>query len=243
RRAGLAAAGPSRARSQGQDRASRGGTREPGAPTVCRGGGVARWTRGAGSEGTGSLRLCHGGERQRGEGGDGAARVVGAERRDREDPLRRDAASWRSLSRSLRPGGRSVAGAAARAGLLARAVERAAAQARGGTPAACHGLGDSECPSRQSRLARHPAGLEAARQALVVRRGPPPGGRDRRRLGRLAKGQRVTVTARSRFAVIFFTILIDLIGFGIIIPILPYYAQRLGAGGFGLGALLAVFSG
>ncbi|HYU36464.1 MAG TPA: MFS transporter [Gemmatimonadales bacterium] len=49
-------------------------------------------------------------------------------------------------------------------------------------------------------------------------------------------------SARSRFAVIFFTILIDLIGFGIIIPILPYYAQRLGAGGFGLGALLAVFS-
>jgi len=49
-------------------------------------------------------------------------------------------------------------------------------------------------------------------------------------------------TTRSRFAVIFFTILIDLIGFGIIIPILPYYAQRLGAGGFELGALLAVFS-
>ena len=48
--------------------------------------------------------------------------------------------------------------------------------------------------------------------------------------------------ARSRIAVIFFTILIDLIGFGIIIPILPYYAQRLGAGGFGLGALLGVFS-
>ena len=36
--------------------------------------------------------------------------------------------------------------------------------------------------------------------------------------------------ARSRFAVIFFTVVIDLIGFGIIIPILPYYAQRLGAG-------------
>lgn len=48
--------------------------------------------------------------------------------------------------------------------------------------------------------------------------------------------------ARSRFAVIFFTVLIDLIGFGIIIPILPYYAQRLGAGGLGLGALLGVFS-
>src|SRR6266705_1855807 len=48
--------------------------------------------------------------------------------------------------------------------------------------------------------------------------------------------------ARSRFVVIFFTVLIDLIGFGIIIPILPYYAQRLGAGGLGLGALLGVFS-
>src|SRR5437667_9506036 len=47
---------------------------------------------------------------------------------------------------------------------------------------------------------------------------------------------------RSRVAVIFFTVLIDLIGFGIIIPILPYYAQRLGAGGLGLGALLGVFS-
>lgn len=48
--------------------------------------------------------------------------------------------------------------------------------------------------------------------------------------------------ARPRFAVIFFTVLIDLIGFGIIIPILPYYAQRFGAGGLGLGALLGVFS-
>src|SRR5437867_12012450 len=49
-------------------------------------------------------------------------------------------------------------------------------------------------------------------------------------------------TARYRFAVIFFTIIIALNGFGIIIPILPYYALRLGAGGFELGALLAVFS-
>jgi len=49
-------------------------------------------------------------------------------------------------------------------------------------------------------------------------------------------------TARGRYGVIFFTILIDLIGFGIIIPILPYYAQRLGAGGLGLGALLGVYS-
>src|SRR5260370_1201221 len=48
---------------------------------------------------------------------------------------------------------------------------------------------------------------------------------------------------RNRFAILFFTVLIDLIGFGIIIPILPYYAQRLGAGGLGLGALLGAFSG
>src|SRR6266567_3704156 len=48
--------------------------------------------------------------------------------------------------------------------------------------------------------------------------------------------------ARSRLSVIFFTVLIDLIGFGIIIPILPYYAQRLGAGGLGLGALMGVYS-
>lgn len=48
--------------------------------------------------------------------------------------------------------------------------------------------------------------------------------------------------ARSRLAVIFVTVLVDLIGFGIIIPILPYYAQRLGAGGMGLGVLLAVYS-
>src|SRR5260370_7908509 len=48
---------------------------------------------------------------------------------------------------------------------------------------------------------------------------------------------------RARFAIIFVTVLIDLIGFGIIIPILPYYAQRLRAGGLGLGALLGAFSG
>jgi len=48
--------------------------------------------------------------------------------------------------------------------------------------------------------------------------------------------------SRSRLSAIFFTVLVDLIGFGIIIPILPYYAQRLGAGGFGLGALMGVYS-
>ena len=48
--------------------------------------------------------------------------------------------------------------------------------------------------------------------------------------------------SRSRLGIIFLTVLIDLIGFGIIIPILPYYAQRLGANGFHLGLLLGVYS-
>lgn len=47
---------------------------------------------------------------------------------------------------------------------------------------------------------------------------------------------------RSRFAVIFFTVLIDLIGFGIVLPILPFYAQRFGAAGLGYGAVVGVFS-
>ena len=49
-------------------------------------------------------------------------------------------------------------------------------------------------------------------------------------------------SSRARFGIIFLTVVIDLIGYGIIIPILPYYAQRLGAGGIGLGALLGVYS-
>jgi DHA1 family tetracycline resistance protein-like MFS transporter len=48
--------------------------------------------------------------------------------------------------------------------------------------------------------------------------------------------------ARARVAVIFFTVLIDLIGFGIVLPILPSYAQRFGAGGLGYGAIIGVFS-
>ena len=48
---------------------------------------------------------------------------------------------------------------------------------------------------------------------------------------------------RSRLGVIFVTVVIDLIGFGIIMPILPVYAQRFGAQGIGYGALVFVFSG
>ena len=45
-----------------------------------------------------------------------------------------------------------------------------------------------------------------------------------------------------RFVIIFFTVLIDLIGFGIILPILPFYAQRFGAAGLGYGGVIGVFS-
>ncbi|MBI4502140.1 MAG: MFS transporter [Gemmatimonadetes bacterium] len=49
-------------------------------------------------------------------------------------------------------------------------------------------------------------------------------------------------SARSRFGVLFLTVFIDLAGFGLILPILPYYAQRLGAGGVGFGALVGIYS-
>src|SRR5256886_9598903 len=48
--------------------------------------------------------------------------------------------------------------------------------------------------------------------------------------------------SRARVGVIFFTVLIDLIGFGIVLPILPYYAQRFGAAGLGYGAMIGVYS-
>lgn len=48
--------------------------------------------------------------------------------------------------------------------------------------------------------------------------------------------------SRARIGVIFFTVLIDLIGFGIVMPILPFYAQRFDAGGLEYGAVLGVYS-
>ena len=47
---------------------------------------------------------------------------------------------------------------------------------------------------------------------------------------------------RSRLLVIFLTVFIDLVGFGIVLPILPFYAQRFGAAGLGYGAIVGVFS-
>jgi DHA1 family tetracycline resistance protein-like MFS transporter len=42
--------------------------------------------------------------------------------------------------------------------------------------------------------------------------------------------------------VVFLTILVNLIGFGIIIPLLPFYAERFGASGLTIGLLFGVFS-
>ncbi len=47
---------------------------------------------------------------------------------------------------------------------------------------------------------------------------------------------------RSPLVVIFITIFIDLVGFGIVIPILPYYVQRFGAQASVVGQVFAVYS-
>jgi DHA1 family tetracycline resistance protein-like MFS transporter len=47
---------------------------------------------------------------------------------------------------------------------------------------------------------------------------------------------------RSPLAIIFVTVFIDLIGFGIVIPVLPLYAERFGASPLVVGLLLAAYS-
>jgi multidrug resistance protein len=49
-------------------------------------------------------------------------------------------------------------------------------------------------------------------------------------------------TNRSPLAIIFVTVFIDLIGFGIVIPVLPLYAERYGASETVVGLLLGVYS-
>lgn len=49
-------------------------------------------------------------------------------------------------------------------------------------------------------------------------------------------------TRRSSIGIIFLTVLIDLIGFGIVIPVLPLYAQRFGATPLQIGLLVGVYS-
>lgn len=50
-------------------------------------------------------------------------------------------------------------------------------------------------------------------------------------------------TQRSPLLVIFFTIFLDLLGFGIVIPLLPFFAKELGASGVEIGLLMTAYSG
>jgi len=47
---------------------------------------------------------------------------------------------------------------------------------------------------------------------------------------------------RSPLLVVYLTVFVDLLGFGIIIPILPFYAEKFGADGFWVGAVLTAYS-
>src|SRR5262245_44918808 len=47
---------------------------------------------------------------------------------------------------------------------------------------------------------------------------------------------------RSPLVIIFITVFIDLVGFGIVIPVLPLYAQQFEASPFIIGLLLSVYS-
>src|SRR5262245_40695129 len=47
---------------------------------------------------------------------------------------------------------------------------------------------------------------------------------------------------KPSLAIIFFTVFIDLIGFGIVLPLLPTYSNKFGATGFEVGLLMASYS-
>ncbi|PYV10190.1 MAG: tetracycline resistance MFS efflux pump [Acidobacteria bacterium] len=70
-----------------------------------------------------------------------------------------------------------------------------------------------------------------------------PGGH--RQAAGLARGQVLSDGAernRSPLAIIFFTVFIDLVGFGIVLPLLPYYAETYGATALQIGLLTASYS-
>jgi DHA1 family tetracycline resistance protein-like MFS transporter len=47
---------------------------------------------------------------------------------------------------------------------------------------------------------------------------------------------------RSALTIIFLTVFVDLLGFGIVLPLLPYYAREFHASGMTAGALIAIYS-
>ncbi|MFQ5513237.1 MAG: MFS transporter [Myxococcota bacterium] len=49
-------------------------------------------------------------------------------------------------------------------------------------------------------------------------------------------------STKGTLPVLFSVVVLDLIGFGIVLPVLPFYARAYGAGGFELGALLTSFA-
>jgi len=53
---------------------------------------------------------------------------------------------------------------------------------------------------------------------------------------------RLASSGRSPLVVLFLTVFIDLMGFGIVIPLLPIYAKQMNATPFAAGALIAVYS-
>lgn len=50
------------------------------------------------------------------------------------------------------------------------------------------------------------------------------------------------IKRRSNLAILFFTMVVVMIGFGIVIPIMPFYVEQMGANATQLGMLMAVFS-
>ncbi|HXD90679.1 MAG TPA: MFS transporter [Candidatus Binataceae bacterium] len=51
-----------------------------------------------------------------------------------------------------------------------------------------------------------------------------------------------TAGGRAPLTILFTTVFIDLLGFGIVIPFLPMYVERLGVGAFAIGLILSVYS-
>lgn len=52
----------------------------------------------------------------------------------------------------------------------------------------------------------------------------------------------MSLLKNPRLLILFFTMVVIMIGFGIIIPILPFYVEQFGAGGSELGMIMSVFS-
>lgn len=51
------------------------------------------------------------------------------------------------------------------------------------------------------------------------------------------------MSSRRPLIVVLFTIFLDLLGFGLVIPLLPFFAKDLGANGFEIGLLMTAYSG